>query len=548
MGKELAINVEEDYREKPTFAKRSLKQFGIEAGLWVLLTAYFIAITIKSSDKYGYTMGCVVYSFISLRFLARHVSMSKLVYDPLSELFEVISVSVTKQNKFSKVREMKSVIILMIDAGLFLVSAIALKLQEGSTIMSRLQSLCGIVVLIGLTAIFSRDRKSIPWHTVGSGLFLQYLIALFVLKTEVGQGIFQYLSAFIADFLHFSHQGAVFIFGDFVPNSFAKSVLPAIVFFCSFIYIVYYWGGMQYIVGKMSWLFMIIMDTSGAESVVACASPFVGQGESALLVRPFVQHMTKSELHSTMTSGFATIAGSVLVYYLTIVRDPKTILTACVMSIPAGLLLSKIRYPEDEVSLTKGKMTETEGHEVEANFLHAATNGSATGMQLIILITGALLSIVSLLAAANFIVGWLFAMINIFDQINPPVDGVYGEVTVQLILSFIFAPIAWFIGAPWDEARMAGELMATKMIANEFIAYEMLGKKILENAFSVRTSDLLAFALCGFANVASIGIQIGALGAMAPERTGDLAELAFSAMVTGTVSTWLTAAVAGSLM
>lgn len=531
---------------KPFVGKRSGKEFLIDAAIFTALTAYFIAIIIKSSDKKGFELFCLIYSFISLRLLARHVSMSRLIYDPIGRFVDSILPS---SSDISKNKNFYAFGLLVFDFALLILSAIFIDMGPNATIGSRLQSLVGVVVFLGITAATSRDFKAIPWHTVSVGILIQYFIALFVLKTTLGKHIFTYLSTFIADFLGFSLQGAFFIFGEYVPNSFAKNVLPAIVFFCSFIYIVYYFGGMQYIVGKMAWLFVRLMDTSGAESVVACASPFVGQGESALMVRPFVSHMTRSELHSTMTSGFATIAGSVLVFYLTLVRDPSTILTACVMSVPAGLLLSKMRYPEDEVSLTKGSITPTDAHEQESNFLHAATNGSATGMQLIILISGSLLSIVSLLAAANHVLGWSMGMLDIYDTVNPlKEDGTNRWVTIQFALSYFFYPIAWLIGMPADQCRLAGEVMATKLIANEFVAYTTLQELITKKMFSDRTADLMAFALCGFANFASIGIQIGALGAMAPKRTGDLAQLAFSAMLMGTMSTWLTAAIAGALM
>jgi concentrative nucleoside transporter, CNT family len=356
-----------------------------------------------------------------------------------------------------------------------------------------------IIKLLGLLTLFSRDWKNIPWYTVASGLFIQYLIALFVLKSALGQAIFGYLSKFIGDFLDFAKSGLAFIIGKDYPANFATGVLPAIVFFCSFIAIVYYYGGMQYLVAKLAWMFVRIMDTSGAESAVACASPFVGQGESALLVGPFVPYMTKSELHSTMVSGFATIAGSVLSFYLTLVKDPKTILCCCIMSIPAGLLLSKIRYPEDEESISKGTVTVPQSEETDVNFLHAATKGSATGMTLIILISGSLLAIVSLYTAADTLVGWLFSMLTITDWIHPDTP-----VTIELLLSYIFAPVAWLIGIQWSEARLAGELMATKMVVNEFVAYDLLAKSTL----STRSQDLMAFALCGFANFASIGIIV----------------------------------------
>ena len=534
---------------KPKFGKRPARNLIVDGLIFTVMTAYLILIMVKGGqEKPGFILACVIYTFISLRLLARHVSMSQTVYKVIGTVSAKLVRGLKLENGLQNNRPL-TIAILVLDICLLVGSAAVLPLQEGTEFSDRAQSLIGIATFLALTAAFSRDFRAIPWHTVAVGILIQYFIAIFVLKTSIGYAIFKFMSNFISAFLKLSLEGAFFIFGEFVPDNFAKNVLPAIVFFCSFIYIVYYWGGMQYVVGKMSWLFVKIMDTSGAESVVACGSPFVGQGESALLVKPFIAHMTKSELHSTMTSGFATIAGSVLIFYLELVRDPATILTACVMSIPAGLLLSKIRYPEDGKPLTKGSSTVPEGHEKETNFLHAATNGAATGMQLIILISGSLLAIVSLFAAANYVVGWSFGMVAIYDWVTgTKADGTPKWVTIQLLLSYAFAPFAWLMGMPWSESRLAGEILATKMVVNEFVAYLALNAGIKENSFSTRTADLLAFGLCGFANFASIGIQIGALGAMAPKRIPDLAELAFSAMITGTVSTWLTACVAGALL
>jgi CNT family concentrative nucleoside transporter len=547
----LPIKKEEEPKFKPKVGKRSTSELAIDFGIWLLITAFVIGMIIKGRGKAGFELACVVYIFLSLRLLARHVSMSQTIYP----VIESTANSVGKGFSWFP-KQYTTHLLFAITAGLMVGTALLTPLTPSSSIAARLQSLAGIVVLLALMYATSRKRSAIPWHTVASGLLIQYLIAIFVLKTELGQNIFSYLSKFIADFLKFSLQGAFFIFGNFVPDNFAKNVLPAIVFFCSFIYIVYYWGGMQYIVAKLAWLFVRLMDTSGAESCVACASPFVGQGESALLVAPFIEFMTKSELHSTMVSGFATIAGSVLIFYLTLVRDPKMILCACVMSIPAGLLLSKMHYPELEESISKGDVQIPESREKESNFLHAATNGSATGMQLIILISGSLLAIVSLFAAADHLVGWAFEIYDILDWVNPAVKGVQPKVSIALLLSYVFAPFAWLIGMPWSESRKAGEIMAVKMVVNEFDAYLRLNlatfdpvtKERIVGIFSDRSADLLTFALCGFANIASMGIQIGALGAIAPNRTTDLANLAFSAMLTGTISTWLTACVAGALI
>lgn len=422
--------------------------------------------------------------------------MSKCIYEPIGKIYSAIG----RRLSFIPPGYITPILFAITTACLLL-TAICSPTGPSSSILSRLQSCFGIFLIIIFMFATSHDRRAIPWYTVASGLLLQYVIAMFVLKSTVGQNIFYFLSTFIAHFLGFSETGLAFIIGLPLPANFATSVFPAIIFFCSFISIVYYFGGLQYLVGKLAWIFLVLMDTSGAESAVACASPFVGQGESALLVGPFVQYMTKSELHSTMVSGFATIAGSVFVFYITLVRDPSTILCCCVMSIPAGLLLSKMRYPEMEESISKGVVNIPEREEKEVNFLHAACNGAGTGVHLVLLIAGSLLCIISLYAAADSLVGWLFAMVDIYDW---TVEGGGKQVSIELLSSYLFMIPALVVGISFDEARVAGTLMATKMMENEFVAYDKLHK--LTGFVSDRTLDLMAFALCGFANFSSIGI------------------------------------------
>ncbi|KAI8810444.1 Na+ dependent nucleoside transporter C-terminus-domain-containing protein, partial [Cladochytrium replicatum] len=444
---------------------------------------------------------------------------------------------------------------------IFIATSLGSPTTEYSTLVQRVQSIAGIIIMLGILFATSRNRKAIQWRVVIVGMFLQYLLALFILRTQLGVNVFQFISNLITTFLGFAYDGLAFIFGNVPKASFAVNVLPAIVFFCAFVSMIYYLGAMQYLVTKVAWVAVRLMDTSGSESVVAVASPFVGQGESALLVRPFVQYMTKSELHSTMTSGFATISGSVLLAYVGYTgNNPSStaaILTSCVMSVPCSLLVSKLRYPETEESITRGKVRIPPSEEQDANVLHALGNGAATGMNLIILISGALVAIVALYSILNAFTGYLFDMIGIHNEID---GGIW--VSLQFILSFVFTPFAFFIGIPPEFCRKAGEFIATKMAANEFVAYSGLrdyaflpspqanpdGSLISNGKFDIRTLRLLTFALCGFANFASIGIQIGCLGAIAPNRRKDLATLAFSAMLCGTMSTWITAAVAGALI
>ncbi|KAJ1556361.1 hypothetical protein HK405_014320 [Cladochytrium tenue] len=544
--------------KKPAFGKRPLKTFLIHLAIWVVLTVYFVLLVIKAKGKDGYAFAIVIYCVITLRMLAKHVSPSRLIYEPLGKAWNAtIGAAASRLSPLYQ-----DLFVFGLDIVIYIIAIVASPTTELGSIGQRFQSLAGVIVMLAILYAFSADRAAIKWRTVSVGLLIQIIIALFVLRTQIGVSIFRFLSLLVTNFLEKSRFGVEFLFGSYetnpLGNQFVFSVLPAIVFFCSVISMLYYVGAMQYILGKFAWLMVRVMDTSGGESVVAASSPFVGQGESALVVRPYVEHMTMSELHSIMTSGFATISGSVLLAYIQYTGNSpeatSAILTSCLMSVPCSLLVSKIRMPEKEKSLTKGNVTIPEGENEDANLLHAAGNGSATGMQLIIVIGGALLAIVSLYNLADYCVGWFFDMIDVHNWLDD------SWISIAFILSYIFYPIAVLLGITPMEARKSAEFMATKMVANEFVAYSDLysyaystvanddGSFSPNGFLNPRTVRILAFALCGFANFASIGIQISILGAMAPSRRKDLAKLAFSAMLTGTFSTWITAAVAGCLM
>ncbi|KAL5035399.1 hypothetical protein BDV3_005336 [Batrachochytrium dendrobatidis] len=529
---------------KPMFMKRTKKELLIDLGIWILITAYAVTLFVKGRGKDGFELYTILYAFISLRLLARHISISQIIYTPLGKAVDVITAPFKKISPI-----IRSFTFLAFTLSVMLIVSMTNPESGDNTRIARLQSFLGVLVTIFLMWLTSTNRRAVPWHTVASGMFMQYIIALFVLRSSFGFNIFKYISVKIAAFLDYSHFGLEFLISNSYDHTlFAPSVFPAIIFFCSFVSIVYYFGGMQYIIAKMAWFMMFAMDVSGAEAVVAAASPFIGQGENALLVRPFVEHMTKSELHAIMTAGFSTIAGSVLLFYISITGNGAAILTSCIMSIPASLLLSKMRYPESDVPMTKGSVRIVEHGEKEANFLHAAGNGAATGIQLVLLIGATLIAIVALFTVANDIYGNLFSIVGLYNTIHPArPDGTYDQVTIQFTLSYLFFPIAWLVGIPISQARDAGEVMATKMVVNEFVAYLSLGKtpSIPQNS---RAFNLMVFALCGFANISSIGIQLGCLGAIAPTRKADLATLVVSAMLVGTVATFLTAAVAGTLL
>ncbi|KAJ3065330.1 hypothetical protein HDU98_011307 [Podochytrium sp. JEL0797] len=562
---EKALEIEKDEKstspvvDKPLVGKRDLKTFLFHLGVWCLLTAFIIALIIKGKGKPGYVFAICIYVFISLRLMAQHVSVSQLIYAPLGQATDVC---------FGWFPKLFSPTILVASAGAAYVACIfavacASPTSATGNIPERIQSIGGIAFYVLVLYICSNDRKNINWKTVVVGFFMQFILALFVLRSQVGVNIFYFLSGFVTTFLEESKAGVVFILGPMASNPFANtfafSTLPTIIFFCSFISIVYYLNGMQYLVGKFAWLMVRLMDTSGAESVVAAASPFVGMGESALLVKPFVEFMTRSEIHSTMTSGFATIAGSVLVAYIQYTgnspESTSTLLTSCLMSVPCSLLVSKIRYPETEQPITKGDVKVPPSEEKDVNFIDAASKGAAIGVQLALLIAGTLLAIISLYQCANDLTAWAFNMVDIANWVDAS-----QPVTIQFLLSYIFWPLAFFIGINSSEARIAAEFMATKVVVNEFVAYSNLhdyafmpnqsadGSYPLNGALSPRTVRLLTFALCGFANIGSIGIQISVLGVIAPSRKKDLADLAVSAMMTGAFSTWISAAVAGAIL
>ncbi|KAJ3412103.1 hypothetical protein HDV05_001197, partial [Chytridiales sp. JEL 0842] len=559
--------VDEAAMNKPKFNKRpQLLPYHLAA--WVALTIYMALFIVKAQGKFAYEFTIFIYVLITLRLLAQHISLSHYVFNPISSgLSSLYNSTIGKSEAIQKAPSyLLSVFFMCTFFVILIICAFATPASELGTLLQRFQSILGLFFFLLVLFWTSKDRRAIKWHTVSVGLNLQLLIGLFVLKTQLGLNTFQFISKLIVMFLEESQAGFKFLLGGLVPvfsnkdaegnltglvGSFALSVLPAILFFCSFIAIVYYIGGMQYIITKFAWVMVRLMDTSGAESVVAAASPFVGQGESALLVKPFVAHMTMSELHATMTSGFATIAGSILLALINFTGNSpastSALLTSCVMSIPCSLLVSKMRYPEKEQSLTKGEVKVPESEEDDANVLHAAGNGAAIGVQLVLLIAGSLLAIVSLYSAADNFVKWFFDAIDIRNIIDGQVKGEYQKVTIDFCLSWILIIPALAIGISpgdkWIEVRKAGAFMAQKLVANEFVAYDALnqyaftkdknpdGSSVLSGNLSPRTVRLLTFALCGFANFASIGIQIGCLGAMAPNRKADLAKIALSAML-----------------
>ncbi|KAJ4366196.1 hypothetical protein N0V83_007831 [Neocucurbitaria cava] len=417
--------------------------------------------------------------------------------------------------------------------------------SEDNTRANRAVSLFGLAVFIFGFWLTSRNRSKIVWHTVIVGMLVQFIIALFVLRTKAGYDIFNFISELARLLLGFANDGVTFLTDADVPQLgwFFTGVIPAIIFFVSFVQLLYYWGILQWFIGKFAVFFFWSMRVSGAEAVVASASPFIGQGESAMLIRPFVPHLTMAELHQVMCSGFATIAGSVLVAYISMGLNPQALISSCVMSIPASLAFSKLRYPEEEETLTAGRVVIPDDDEHKAaNALHAFANGAWLGLKIAGMIVATLLCIIALLNMVDGLLTWWGRYINL--------DGEY-DLTLELILGYVFYPVAFLLGVSRQgkDLLLVGRLIGIKVITNEFVAFAQLvatdDPTSDYHTLSPRSRVIATYALCGFGNIGSLGTQIGVLSQISPGRSGDVSRLAMSALISGVFSTLSSATVAG---
>ncbi|MEH1792302.1 MULTISPECIES: NupC/NupG family nucleoside CNT transporter [unclassified Nostoc] len=402
--------------------------------------------------------------------------------------------------------------------------------------MERAISALGILVFIGISYAFSVNRQAVRWRIVGWGLGLEFALALVILKTPWGLNVFKFLGDFVGKFLAFSDVGAKFVFGEnFKDHFFAFQVLPTIIFFSAFISVLYYYGILQRVVNVMAWVMMKTMKTSGSESLSCAGNIFLGPTESALMVKPYIAKMTQSELHAVMTGGFATIAAGVLGAYLSFGIPAEHLIAAFFMTAPTSLVVSKLLYPETEVSETVGKAKAN----VETNYVNvidAATTGAIDGVKLAVNVGVMIIAFLGLLAALNALLGWLGAFVGL------------QQLSLQWILSFVMAPVAWLMGVPWADCRQVGALLGTKTILNEFIAFLDLKALIESGKISQRAVIIATYALCNFANIGSIGITIGGITGIAPNRQHDLARMGLRAMIGGLLAGFITACIAGILI
>jgi len=411
--------------------------------------------------------------------------------------------------------------------------------------MGRFTGILGLLTILGLAYVFSTDRRAINKKTVAWGLGLQILFAIFVLKIEFGRLLFQKAGDAVNRLLSHSYVGSKFVLGEIGAQhssmgfSFAFQVLPTVIFICALFAVLYHYGVMQFIIKIAAWIMTRTMGVSGAESLNVAASIFMGQTEAPQTIRPFLPDLTRSELMTVMTSGMAHVSGGIMAAYIAYGIDPKHLLSAVIMTAPGTLLMAKMLVPETEQAKTAGRVVmsaEEEETEKKENLLGAIARGTTDGLYMALNIAAMLISFLALIALANGILGGIHTRLGI----------AWCPSSLQQIFGVLFAPIAFVIGIPWHDCAAIGNLLGTRMVLNELVAFSMLGPQ--KAALDPRSFTIATFALCGFANFSSIGIQMGGIGALAPNKKGELAKLGIRAMLAGTMANLMSASIAGMLL
>lgn len=406
--------------------------------------------------------------------------------------------------------------------------------------MQRMTGLLGVLTMLLLAYLFSTNRKAIRLKTVVWGLSLQIVIALLVLRLSFGRQAMEAAGNAINRLLSYSQAGSQFVFGALGIKGgsmgfyFAFQVLPTIIFVASFFAILYHLGIMQFVIRQLAWVMMKVMGASGAESMNVAASIFLGHTEAPLTIRPYLAKMTRSELMTVMTSGMAHVSGAIMAAYLAFGIEAKHILTAVIMTAPGTILIAKMLVPETEVPETAGRTRLDDGSRKETNLVGAIARGATDGLYLALNVAAMLIAFLALIALTDGIIGGIHNLIGWFPS------------SLESILGAIFAPIAWLIGVPAHDVRFVGNLLGTRLVLNEVIAFSQLGAQ--KALLDPRTFTIASFALCGFANFSSIGMLIGGIGSLAPDRRDDLARLGFRAMLAGTMANLISASIAGVLL
>jgi CNT family concentrative nucleoside transporter len=409
--------------------------------------------------------------------------------------------------------------------------------------MGRYTGILGLLTMLGLAYAFSTNRRAIRVKTVAWGLGLQITFAIFVLRVDIGRRLFQVIGDAANRVLAYSFAGSEFIFGELGKQTsnvgfiFAFQVLPVVIFICALFAILYHFGIMQFIIRIAAWAMTRIMGASGAESLNVAASIFMGQTEAPVTIRPFLPDLTRSELMTVMTSGMAHVSGSIMAAYFAYGAEPRHVLSAVIMTAPGTILVSKMLVPETEQPRTAGRVVMPENEEEQEkkeNLLGAIARGTSDGLHMALNIGAMLIAFIALIHLLDGLMGGIHNHIAWFPS------------TIEGPIGVLLSPVAWLIGIPWHDCPAIGNLLGTRMVLNELVAFSMLGPQ--RAALDPRSFTIATFALCGFANLSSVGIQIGGIGALAPNRKGDLAKLGIRAMLAGTMANLMSASIAGMLL
>lgn len=521
-------------------------RLAIDIFIGCFFTAWWLSIVIQPKHRHQWLIPTVIWGMIMVRLITWHIKILPWLLNKVKIVWDFFTGYVYKVLSKKYQRLITGAVITV---GVILLGTFVPSETEYSKRKDRAISFFGCIVAIFLLFVTSKAPSKINWNAVIGGMLMQFIIALFVLRTKCGYDVFNFISTLARELLGFAKDGVAFLTNKDVSQlgMFFFTVLPSVAFFVAFIHIWYYFGVIQWAIRKFAYFFFWTLRVSGAEAITAAASPFIGIGESAILIKDLMPYLTKAELHQIMTSGFSTISGAVLVGYIGLGLNPQALVSSCVMSIPASLAVSKLRYPELENPISSGTVMIPKVEDSEAarekskdepqNVLQAFSNGATLGLRIAGTMMIQCMCIIGLVALCNGILTWFGNYWNI------------DHLTLELMLSYIFYPIGFLLGTPRNEILLVSKLIAYKFIQNEYVAYNLLTNEAPYNEMSKRGTLIATYACCEFANLGSLGITLGVLNTLTNNsRAKDISSSIISALFCGAIATMLSAAIAGMVM
>lgn len=545
LGEESEITSPEASAELSRWQKLKIRfpwlRLAVHIFLGMFFTAWWVFILVQKKHRSKWLIPTVFYGMLMVRLISWH---SRILYRILSLLQKVWNYGCDIVYKKLLTKKLHRLLAGgFVTVAVIMVATFATEESEYSLRKDRAVSFFGLVCSVAGLGATSKNRSKVNWNAVIGGVLMQFIISLFVLRTKAGYDIFNFISTLARELLGFAKDGVAFLTNPSVSQlgMFFFAVLPAVAFFVAFVHIFYYYGTIQWFIGKFAKFFFWSLRISGAEAITASASPFIGIGESAILIKDLLPYLTLAELHQVMTSGFSTISGAVLVGYIGLGLSAQALVSSCVMSIPASIAASKLRYPETEIPLSQGTVKFAEDidseHKKPKNVLQAFSEGATLGLYTAATMLVQCMCIIALVALINGILTWFGRFWNI------------GALTLDLIFAYIFYPLTFLLGVPRNEIFTISKLIATKFIQNEYVAYTMLRSESPYTELSDRGTLIATYALCGFANLGSVGITLGVLNTLSKgKRAADIARTIISALISGFIATMMSAAVSGMVI